>query len=105
MVQKIAMRFLLDRHDLVSLAQTFIPLVAGALGALLLWHRPKPIGKVVLAYAVICLAVATSPLWASDMVIARHAPIPEVLLETKLAFVIGLAAILAAGGRGGVARG
>lgn len=96
---KIAMPSLLARHDLVSLIQTTIPLVAGALGAFLLWHRPKPIGKVVIAYATICLGVATSPLWARDVVIARHQPIPEVLLETKLAFIVGLAAILAAGGR------
>lgn len=99
------MRFLLDRHDLVSVVQALIPLAAGTLGTLLLWYDPRPLGKVVLAYAVLCLAVATSPLWLGDAVIARHQPIPEVLLETKLAFIVGLAAILAAGGRQQVKRG
>ncbi len=93
------MRFLLDRHDIVTVVQTLIPLAAGLLGTLLLWYDPKPLGKVVLAYAVICLAVATSPLWVGEAVIARHQPIPEVLLETKVSFIIGLASILAAGGR------
>ncbi len=83
----------------MSVLQTLVPLVAGALGTALLWYRPKPLGKVVLAYAVICLAVATSPLWTREFVLGRHQPIPEVLIETKFAFIVGLAAILVAGGR------
>ncbi len=86
------------RYDMWSTLQIIAPLAGALLGMLLLWRRPNHLGKVVLAYAVLCIAVALSPIWVSEVAQPTDA-IPEVLLEAKLAFVVGLAMLLATGGR------
>lgn len=88
------------RYDMWSVLQIAAPLAAAALGTALLWRRPNHLGKVVMAYALLCIAVALSPIWVQEVVEPSSA-IPEVLLEAKLAFVVGLAMLLAAGGRSG----
>ena len=88
------------RYDMWSTLQIIAPLAGGLLGMALLWRRPQPLGKVVLAYALLCIAVALSPLWVQEVLEPSDA-IPEVLLEAKLAFVVGLAMLLATGGRSG----
>ncbi|MHB1297963.1 MAG: hypothetical protein ACYC0B_05475 [Gemmatimonadaceae bacterium] len=79
------------RYDAWHLVMTAIPLATGALGALFVRQRPARLGSLVLVYAVICVGVALSPLWLDR--------VDAVLVETKFAFVIGLAMLLAAGGR------
>ena len=76
------------RYDAWHLALTAIPVLAGAVGAIIIRQRPERLGSMVLAYAVICVGVALSPLWLDR--------VDAVLVETKFAFVIGLAMLLAA---------
>lgn len=87
------------RYDLLHVVMTLVPLVVGGLGALLLWHRPDHLGKTVIAYALICIGVALSPWWLRAAYGTPEAELRPVLVETKLAFVVGLAFVLAAGGR------
>jgi hypothetical protein len=101
------MREFLERYETWSIAQTLVPLAAAGLGAVLLRDRPHHLGKVVAAYAILCVLVALSPSLIAEAAV-RASPegaIPEVLLETKLAFVVGLIILLAAGGRARVGDG
>lgn len=92
------MSAILGRFDVWHVLLTLTPLVTGSLGALFVWRFPRHLGKMVIVYALISIAVALSPFWLADIAPAATGRRP-VLLETKLAFVFGLAFILAAGGR------
>jgi hypothetical protein len=87
------------RYDGWHAAQTLLPLVAGGFGALVLWKGPTHLGKVVIAYATICILLVLSPMWLGDYGETGLAALRPVLVESKLAFVVGLAIVLAAGGR------
>lgn len=78
------------RYDSWHLVMTAVPLAAGAVGAFFIRQRPARLGSMVLAYAVICVGVALSPLWLDR--------VDAVLVETRFAFVIGAAMLLIAGG-------
>lgn len=85
------------RYDGWHAVQTLLPLAVGALGAFVTWHRPQHLGKVVIAYAVTCIGVVLAPLWAGEG--GTMSALRPVLIESKLAFIVGLATVLAAGGR------
>ncbi len=88
-----------SRFDLWHSVLTIVPLVAAALGSLAIRRWPGRLGTVVLVYAVVCIADGLSPYWLSDPAWAMDIVRRPVLVETKLAFVLGLMALLAAGGR------
>jgi hypothetical protein len=94
----------LARYDGWHAAQTLIPLVACALGTFILWNSPKHLGKVVIGYALLCIFLVLSPMWLGDYGEKGLEALRPVLVESKLAFVIGLAIVLAAGGRTPQAR-
>lgn len=85
------------RYDGWHAAQTLLPLAVGALGALIVWHLPRHLGKVVIVYAATCIGLVLAPLWTGDQVVTFESLRP-VLIESKIAFIIGLAIVLAAGG-------
>jgi hypothetical protein len=88
-----------SRFDLWHTVLTIVPVVAAALGSMVIRRWPERLGAVVLGYAVVCIADGLSPYWLSDPAWAMHIARRPVLVETKLAFVLGLMALLAAGGR------
>jgi ABC-type transport system involved in cytochrome c biogenesis permease subunit len=88
-----------QQYDRWHVLMTIIPLVAGLLGVLILWQRPQHVGKMVVLYAAICIGIALSPFWLGPLAGIPDATSRTVLVGTKFAFVIGLAAILAAAGR------
>ncbi len=93
------MQAYLSRFDLWHVVLTGIPLAAGALMAAVATYAPKHLGKLVAAYAAICIGVGMAPVWLRSLALVPEGPLRGVLVETKLAFVVGLAVLLAAGGR------
>lgn len=87
-----------SRFDLWHTILTLVPVVAAVLGCLVIRRWPERLGTVVLAYAVVCIGDALSPYWLSEPAWAMDIERRPVLVETKLAFVLGLMALLAAGG-------
>jgi hypothetical protein len=88
-----------SRFDFWHVMLTATPLVAGVLLAALATRWPSHLGKLVAMYAAICIAVGMSPLWLPRLALVADGPMRSVLVETKLAFFVGLAILLAAGGR------
>ncbi len=93
------MQMLLSRFDVWHTALTFVPVAAALLGCLMIMRWPQRYGTVVVAYAVVCIIVGLAPYWVPDTAAAPLIGRRPVLVETKLAFVLGLMALLAAGGR------
>jgi hypothetical protein len=89
----------LSRFDFWHVVLTATPLVAGLLLAALATRWPAHLGKCVATYAAICIAVGMSPLWLRGLALVSEGPLRSVIVETKLAFFMGLAVLLAAGGR------
>lgn len=87
------------RYNTWEVLRTTLPLIAGGVGAFLVWHKQGLLGRTVLVYALLCLFVAFSPFWFPKPVEVPGVVLQPLLLETKFAFVVGLAAVLAAGGR------
>lgn len=88
-----------SRFDFWHVMLTATPLVAGLLLAALATRWPSHLGKWVATYAVICIAVGFSPIWLRELALVDEGPLRSVIVETKLAFFVGLAILLAAGGR------
>lgn len=88
-----------SRFDFWHLVLTATPLAAGVLLAALATRWPSHLGKWVALYAAICIAVGMSPLWLRALALVGEGPLRSVIVETKLAFFVGLAVLLAAGGR------
>ena len=86
------------RFDLWHTVLTIVPAVAAVLGAVIITRWPARLGAVVMCYAAICITDALMPLWLARGAEAGAALRP-VLVETRLAFVLGLILLLAAGGR------
>jgi len=87
------------RYDGWHAAQTLIPLIVSGLGVAILWRGYEHLGKVVMAYAITCIVLVLAPMWLGDHGATGVTALRPVLIETKVGFVIGLALILAAGGR------
>lgn len=87
------------RYDGWHAAQTLIPLLGAVLGVAILWRSHRHLGKVVIGYAIICILLVLSPMWLGDYGETGLTALRPVLIETKVAFVVGLAIVLAAGGR------
>ncbi len=88
-----------SRFDFWHVVLTATPLVAGVLLAALATRWPSHLGKWVATYAAICIGVGMSPLWLRGLGLVGEGPLRSVIVETKLAFFVGLAILLAAGGR------
>lgn len=93
-----------SRYDSWHLLLTLVPLVTGGLAALFVLRRPQYLGRMVLLYAAICIGVALSPFWLGRVAGVADASSRGILVETKFAFIIGLAILLAAGGRDAAKR-
>jgi hypothetical protein len=89
----------LSRFDFWHVVLTATPLLAGVVLAALATRWPSHLGKWVATYAAICIAVGMSPLWLPRLALVADGPMRSVIVETKLAFFLGLAVLLAAGGR------
>lgn len=87
------------RYDGWHAAQTLIPLAVSALGTAMLWNGHRHLGKIVIVYAASCIFLVLAPVWLGDYGETGLAALRPVLIESKLAFVVGIAVILAAGGR------
>lgn len=92
------------RYDAWNLLLTLTPLVVGVLAALFVARRPQYLGRMVLLYAAICIGVALSPFWLGSVASVADASSRRILVETKFAFIVGLAILLAAGGRDAAER-
>lgn len=86
------------RFDLWHAMMTIVPAVAAVIGAVIITRWPSRLGAVVLGYAAICVADALMPFWLARGA-ESGAALRPVLVETRLAFVLGLILLLAAGGR------
>jgi hypothetical protein len=86
------------RFDIWQVLLTLVPLVAGVTGALLATRWTQHLGKIVIGYSLICIGVGLSPQWlpAAGLVPPGSRP---VLVETKVMFILGILAVLAAAGR------
>jgi hypothetical protein len=89
----------LGRFDGWHLLLTAVPLAGGALGALLARTAVRHLGKVIIGYALLGLGVGFAPEWLRAAGLVPGGPLRPVLLETKLVLILGVLAILAAGGR------
>lgn len=92
------MSALAARYDLWHVILTAVPVAAALLGAVVIRRRPKVLGRTVALYALLCIGIALAPVWLGAVTaLADDAP-RRVLEETRFAFVLGLAILLAAGG-------
>lgn len=87
-----------SRFDFWHLLLTLVPLAAGIAGALLATRWLQHLGKIVIGYSLICIGVSLSPQWLPAVGVVAEASRP-VLLETKLMFILGILAVIAAAGR------
>jgi hypothetical protein len=98
------MSWFVGRYDAWHLLLTLTPVLVGAVAALLVARRPQYLGRMVLVYAAICIGIALSPFWLGSLGAIADDAGRRILVETKFAFIVGLAILLAAGGRDAVER-
>lgn len=89
---------LVDRYDVWHVLLTATPVAAAALGAVVIRRWPGVLGRTVALYALLCIGVALAPVWLSAVTVLADAGPRPVLEETRFAFALGLALLLAAGG-------
>jgi hypothetical protein len=92
------------RYDLWHVILTAAPVVAATLGALGIRRWPSVLGRTVALYALLCIGVALSPVWLGAVAVVPDAGLRPVLEETRFAFALGLAFLLAAGGSAAAER-
>jgi hypothetical protein len=92
------------RYDLWHVILTAAPVAAAACGALVIRRWPQVLGRTVALYALLCIGVALSPVWLGAVTVLPDAGLRPVLEETRFAFALGLAILLAAGGSAAAGR-
>jgi len=89
----------IERFDLWHVVATLIPLATALLGGMIVTRWSRHLGKVVVAYSAICVAVSLGPRWLRAMEYVPEGALRPVLLPTKIAFIVGILFVLAAAGR------
>lgn len=88
-----------ERFDLWHIVATLIPLATALVGGTIVTRWSRHLGKVVVAYSAICVAVSLGPRWLRMAELIPEGPLRPVLLPTKIAFIVGILFVLVAAGR------